>query len=568
MIAILLLLLACIGGSWLLGSALLRGLVDDAAKLRRDDRVLLEVWLGLVVAITAFYAASLIHPLTLNASAGLAGAILLAAFLTQLNDIPGRIKTSQGIWIPVAVMTAGCAAYVATGVKFEDTNSYHMQIVNWMTLYGLVPGLSLVDIRLGTNSSWFSLPAIFNHGPLTGRTATFPGGLIWLLGLLHLWVAVRHILQGRARFSDWMMVYALAVVFLFIRHFLVASPAPDLTVLMLAIVVAWLLLIDHETHPGSDLVRRPALVAVVLAAGAFPIRASAAPILAIAGLSYLLRVPDTAQRARALLLASGVAAPFLLVAVTANVVLSGCPLFPSSLLCQPLPWSLSPEEADAYSAVIRDFHRWGWRHWMNAPRDQDFAWLLGWLRVDRHAFGMLMIALISIGIAMWKSAARANLRNASAAIVLGVTGIAFVMTNAPGIRFLTGYVAILIGVGLASLTYSNRTLEPQPHSVKRTRWYLFPLLAALFLLVAGEHHRRAIDKRFMAPLQSGPYWLVPPRLASQKPPAMAINESGIRYLVPQNGICGDLTPPCATKLDHVSYRDPEIGAAAGFRRRQ
>lgn len=565
MFAILLILLICIGGSWLLGSALLRGLVSYGTDLRQGDRVLIEVWLGLIVAITAFYAASLVHPLTLKFSAGLAGAVLMAAYLTQRNEIPGRIHASPKLWISIAAMTAGCAAYVATGVKFEDTNSYHMQIVNWMTLYGLVPGLSLIDIRLGTNSSWFTLPAMFNHGPLTGRTATFPGGLIWLLGLLHLWVAVQHILQGRARFSDWMMVYALAIVFLFIRHFLVASPAPDLPVLMLAIVVAWQLLIDRETHPGSELIRRPALAAVVLAAGAFPIRASAAPMLAVAGLFYLLRISEPAQRARALLLAGVIAAPFLLVAVSANVILSGCPMFPSSLLCQSLPWSQSPAEADAYAAVIRDFHRWGWRHWTTAPRTQDFAWLPGWPRVDKHAFGMLMIALLAFGFAMWKSAARANLRTAGAAIALGVTGIAFVMANAPGIRFLTGYVAILVGVGLASLTINNRTVKPQANESKTTRWYLFPLLATMFLVVAGEHHRRAIDKRFMAPYQSGPYWTVPPLLARQNPPSAATNQSGVNFLVPQNGICSDLNPPCASKLDHVSYRDPAIGVASGFR---
>lgn len=177
--------------------------------------------------------------------------------------------------------------------------------------------------------------------------------------------------------------------------------------------------------------------------------------------SYLFLVSGPAQRVRALLLAGGVAAPFLLIAVAANIVLSGCPLFPSSLFCQSLPWSLSPADADAYAAVIRDFHRWGWRNWTTALRDQNFAWLLGWPRVDKPAFGMLIIALIATGFAIWKPAARVRLRNALAPIMLGATGIAFVMTNAPGIRFLTGYVAILIGVALASLAIGAHRQVPR-----------------------------------------------------------------------------------------------------------
>jgi hypothetical protein len=59
-----------------------------------------------------------------------------------------------------------------------------MNAVKWYGSFGIVPGLALLETRLGWISSWFALDASLNHGLLAERMYSLPGLLVLTLSYL------------------------------------------------------------------------------------------------------------------------------------------------------------------------------------------------------------------------------------------------------------------------------------------------------------------------------------------------------------------------------------------------
>ena len=94
--------------------------------------------------------------------------------------------------VALKILTTAAALVSVQVVSNRDAISYHYDIILYLSHLGVPPGLSLVHERLGYVSSWFAIPAVFNHGFLTGRTSTLGNGFALLLAAGHL----QHLRQG------------------------------------------------------------------------------------------------------------------------------------------------------------------------------------------------------------------------------------------------------------------------------------------------------------------------------------------------------------------------------------
>jgi hypothetical protein len=99
---------------------------------------------------------------------------------------------------PVLVASFVASAIVvalaaARPCKVEDTENYHAQVLRWTEAARLVPGLALVHGRLGFNSLWFPLEALFSFAFLSNGPMPLVNTATFLLGGLYLF---RHALSA------------------------------------------------------------------------------------------------------------------------------------------------------------------------------------------------------------------------------------------------------------------------------------------------------------------------------------------------------------------------------------
>ena len=97
--------------------------------------------------------------------------LLLALLSVALNkkEIAGLVKsystdvrkTSKPIWLffLLFVFVMACISYMPS--SHADDSGCFSPAIKWMQEYGTVPGIANLDARLGYNSTWFDLQALF-----------------------------------------------------------------------------------------------------------------------------------------------------------------------------------------------------------------------------------------------------------------------------------------------------------------------------------------------------------------------------------------------------------------------
>lgn len=180
-------------------------------------------------------------------------------------------------------------------ITYFDADLYHFQNIKWLSEYGAEAGVGIVHDRFDFTPAWFALAAPFDAGPFEMRAAAVADGFTLLVACLHALVCVRRCASG-AR-----------------------------------------------------------LIPLLLAAGAVGVKLNALPLLVVACVYYVAGGGLTVRR---VLSASGAVTLLLLPALAHRVVVSGCPLYPSKVLCLDVPWAVGVRQAELHTRAIREWARW------------------------------------------------------------------------------------------------------------------------------------------------------------------------------------------------------------------
>ena len=598
------LLLVC----WLCGAAVLERAAGAGTFRRAGDRLILSLWLGLVLLAQALLAVALFAPLTPLCGAAVAALLSGLALLSRgVRAEAARLKRllRPRLLLGLLALAAGVASFASQPITFYDTGLYHFQNVKWLAGHGAVPGLALVQIRLAFASAWFALAAPFDAGPFETRAAAVACGFALLVASMHALLCARRCAAGAGRGSDWLVLLSSALV---LPPVLVwrqpASASPDLPVFFLASAVAWAISLVEEERGRAG----ARLIPVLLAAGAMGVKLSALPLLFVASLYYVWAGGFSTRR---LLSAGALVALVLLPTVAYGVVTSGCPLFPSKVLCVEVPWSVGAGEAERITKVIRDWSRWDSTglHWKD-----DWSWVVPWAtkgftRKNSFVAPVCLLTLCAGAFIRAKTRLRAQgalallagcaglllflvLRGGevlmvsvgAAAVVAvltrrggrfpgrgwlltaGLAGTALTLSAAPALRFGLGYTAILFGSLLVPAVVRLAGDAGAAGDWWRRRVTLATLLTACGLifftltavLEAGTRVGAGVEGRFRR-------LLLPPVLPEAAPVPREVN--GLTYFVPSVGEqCWAAELPCAqTDLPgDVTLREPARGLRGGF----
>jgi hypothetical protein len=364
--------------------------------------------------------------------AGAAWALGLALFVRDARRLVSG--TPWPTWIAMAVAVALFAAASDLPGRHYDMGLYWLQAVRWTTESAQPLGIATMHARLGFNSSWFTVGAMLEGPFAVGKSAFLAPALVVTLGA---WLAaegIREVVGGRRTFPAWLALSTVLVVAACVQHLGGHSPDAATAVLGFAALVAWARALEDEAA-----LREHAGVAIALTAFAVTVKVSAVVWLAFSPLLLLSRRRAiSGELARAAAPSAGL----LLVWMVDGYLASGCPLFPSTLACLPLPWATPQSIGDEVSGWIRSWAR------MPGVRPEivlaSWDWLPGWAEATwRDPIVRLIVWTLAAG-AVGVAALR---RRASPGFWLllaaALAGAAFWFWGAPTPRFGWAYLFAL-----------------------------------------------------------------------------------------------------------------------------
>jgi hypothetical protein len=560
------------------------------------DMAIVSTWLGILILANTYFAASLFSPLTPAIVIGITLVLMTISLLSQLTS--SHIKELAGNFsithlAGTVALTLGIGAYCSQVIVSYDTKLYHMQVIKWMSEYGLVPGMALIHSRFGYPSSWFALSASVNHGMLQGRIGSFAGGFCLLMLIIQVLTSLRRIIKQQGRTQDiFIAVSASMALAIILIYGLPNSPTPDLPIIILVLVTAWSMLIISDSEPNMpqhyDKVLNVGIVPLLLAAGAVSIKLSAVPLLAVAGCYYLFK--GTFKPGK-LIISSSLLIFFLAPLAAAGFITSGCAFYPLPTFCADVPWSLGVNQAAAESKLIRDWARWGGRPTPDGAT--SWNWIVPWFTEEKICSLLLALSALACLVMLIRYARKKAVYGNLYVAALSLLGIAFMFYAAPTWRFGLGYLVMLPALAAANHAAWLRQQFRRLRGIAAiTNWGWVGTITALAIAT----HVYIVPRPTFRPLEEvvvnrsiagddHPHFnfLLPPRIwniqfianaAGKKTPSFedAIIRDKVGdfvYYRPDHPetfeLCGDSTLPCAIgTLHNLRLRDPRRGIAGGF----
>lgn len=141
-------------------------------------------------------------------------------------------------------------SFSSTLSNYNDDGLYYVQTITWIEEYGVVPGLANLHNKLGFNTNWHCLSALF-AGSYYGATALHDiNGLLYIVFVIYLLQGLQRFITGSKGIDDILRSLLLIPIFIFLK--LLLAPSSDLP----AIFIIWMcftLLLGGGTKRQSTL---------------------------------------------------------------------------------------------------------------------------------------------------------------------------------------------------------------------------------------------------------------------------------------------------------------------------
>lgn len=554
---ILLLIWCCLAiVCWCLGTLVLE-LISEKDSFHGADRFFISQWLGIVILANLLLVISFFTPLTtavgITLSIGSIGTVILWR-KTRLK-LQELIKTIDRRSIVIGlVFGILISAFSSIATIWYDTGLYHYQVIKWLASFGTVPGLGLVHHRFSFSATFFTIPAVLEQGILTNRATGVLSGFVITIFVGQLLASVRKItnLTIEKNFSDYFLFtysgYSIITICLY-SFGVLRSPSPDTIVALMSGIPLWVMLFNWQSVDRSQ-----SLIAVLLASGLVSFKLSGLLILVIVYGWAILNLKRGNWREflfNATLVSLTALLP-LIPALSYGFITSGCPLFPSSILCMDVPWGVGKARAEEVRQIITNFQKWGT---VTPPDSNPFGWLIPWARREGQATVQIFISLVFSFLLVGQSAKNSLFSSIKKYVLaMGIGGIVYMMLLSPSIRFGIGYLTIIPAFWFAGFV-SLRTF--------RKRWEVGVWIVLVVLWLVPTVRYRSTDFFYRVGDLAMPDPL--PQL-SQLESKRAVE---FDYLFPKNGDdrCWLADLPCTPEnQDGVRLLNPDRGLAGGFRR--
>lgn len=416
------------------------------------------ILLGWALSLLVLQVLNLFVPINLLVSLGVfvAGALMCCASWHRVN-VRAWLRHSMRKQLGLALLFLPIAAWVASRGMFKienfDSGLYHLQTIEWLNHYHIVPGLGNLHGRLAFNQSFFSYAAALNASLFFEHARGAANGFLLLL-------VMYQAVQGLAsrtidspgddspfrleRLASFFLIPALVYIALSTAG--LGSPTPDLAVSLLQLSVFLLLVRAAAERNPRALTPFAAAALPTLAATAITVKLTAIAFSS-AAVAVLLVVTARAQgrdfgflarSARQLTLPAVIIGIWML----RGIILSGCPLYPATIGCLPVDWAVPVEKVTETANWVYSWARAPGADWHGVLG--NWRWLSPWAaRVVRDLIGFvfpLAAFLLMTTAILFRQISRREHREevsyvASVLVIPVTTAITFWFLTAPDLRF-------------------------------------------------------------------------------------------------------------------------------------
>ncbi|HAX78626.1 MAG TPA: hypothetical protein DCY88_23040 [Cyanobacteria bacterium UBA11372] len=542
---------------FLLGINLLRICKADCFD-RRGDRALAAIWLGIVGVALLWLAVSLVLPLSPLIGWGVAIALAVLSLFSQQTRreivayksiiSPRSILVFLSLQLLVAILTT-------QQIVWFDTGLYHLGSIQWLSKFGAVYGVALINPKFGFTSSWFAFSAPLIPDFVGNRVGAIANGFVFLIAVIHWIITLTRLLKNQARLPDWFyFVYAGILIGVYFVTTFTGSPilisfSPDVSVNFLIGVIAWTILFIYQIKSVSINSICHRIIPLLVACGTVAIKLSALPLLPATLLFYSGVKPVKFQR-----LFWGIALIILLLLPVNLVAIktAACPLYPSKFMCLDLPWSVPAESTKEEAGEIQFLGE------LAQEKSGILQVILAyWKLLDDNEFKiiilLLALSLIFSGLIIKNSSGEKWL------ILIGILGMTFIITQSPLLRFGIGYFIVIPSLFIAEVGQIQLSKIQPLINQKQLRVQLRrseKIVPLVLLFIAGTIAvQNDVKSR----------WLLPADLPTAQVIKRKVND--VQYAYPRNWTvkCWKYPLPCAhVPVHNVKLRDPERGIGGGF----
>ncbi|WP_152267438.1 LIC_10190 family membrane protein [Agriterribacter humi] len=339
------------------------------------------------------------------------------------------------LWLIVLMLNTG-------PLIMDDTESYHIQMVQWIEAYGSVPGIANLHERYGFNSSWFSSVAVFHFSFRNLNTFTA------LNGALSLWFCLYFAEIGFHRYKkeNVSLCFAALVTLLFsfaswpVIRGNAATVNYDYITMLVILVLCIETYLCKAGQKDFDLLPEWLIWPVYL----FTVRIINYPLLllSIFAIIYLLKNKKWYHLSSFTIIALLLMLPFL----TRNIIVSGYPFYPSPFLDYfNVDWKTPPEVLEHLLRFIKYYNRvsTGILDIETTASLNGMNWIPLWFKYmtvyDQLIFLPGIAGIIIYGISIWRNGKKefSHYRILTMSLILFLTSWFCI---APDPRFIYGFL--------------------------------------------------------------------------------------------------------------------------------
>ena len=397
------------------------------APLAGADDWLACFWLGWAATL---YALQLWHvvlavdgrALALVPVAGLAAIVTAGAAPWRI--VVRGVRTRWPAMVALVAVALWLANRALGGAQNGDSGLYHVPTIRWVAEHPLVPGLGNLSVFFADNQSYFLYAALVDVGPFVHGGHHVANALLLLVLAARVLLAVDRVARTRAPTpEDVFFALFLPAVAALAFDINLTSPSPDHAVFVLGVVLGGALIALGRRPARADV-----LALAVVATAAITVKLSLAALAAATLLVAL--VP---RRLRDVPAVAAIVALGLVPWIGRGILLSGYPVYPSTLGAMPVAWRV-PETVvrEASGAILVSQAVPGW--WWQAVRNP--AWLVRWLdSLEWLQRAVLVPVAIAIGAGLVAAIRRPRARVPATILVPPLASFVFCLVTAPRPRF-------------------------------------------------------------------------------------------------------------------------------------
>ena len=232
-----------------------------------------------------------------------------------------------------------------------DSPMYHLQILKWLISDKAVFGLSNLEIRFGTNSSWHSIIAILNINFIDYSSKHYLTAIIIAIGLNEVFSQKKN--NSRFSFTYLNISFVILILFSLIHPYKngvilnhLGNPELDIAPMLFFILAIYLLINFYNEKDNNDLFYLYCIVSFICITSRMVYAPLILPIL-----FHYFKLPVVIKRENIILIFASI------LWLLKSFINSGCLIFPYKYTCMKTSWSPGIDKIDYFFKEAMSYAR-------------------------------------------------------------------------------------------------------------------------------------------------------------------------------------------------------------------